>query len=382
MIEIRSDCKHFSGVKPCKYHKLYDVKCPDCDFYEPILQRILILKVGEAGEVIRNTPLLRKLKTLYSEYHITWLTKYPELVPEDLVDKVLMYSWENVETLKCQKFDILYSLDKDPPIAALATQIKANKKFGFYLNETGKVMPLNNFAVHKWTTGVFDDIMKTNEKHYVEELFEICGFRFSGEEYILPPFSMPEIGHTKNDTDIIIGLNTGVGIRWKTREWPLEHWKTLVELLLKDSFKVLLLGGPSEDGKNQYISKRTGAYYNGVLPLRQFIGLVNLCDVIVTSVTLCLHVAIGLKKKIVLFNNVFNKSEFFLYNLGLILEPPLECLACYKDSFDKNCPVDNCNSFGSSRYYKKLAKTLIREGKALEFSKLVTTTKNSPPVIT
>ncbi len=354
MSEIKIDCKYFSGEKPCKFHKLYGLKCNNCSFYEPMSKNILILKIGEAGEVIRNTPLLRKLRVLYPESYITWLTKYPELVPEQFVDRVIRFSWENIEILKCQKFDIVYSLDKDQSVAAIATQIKANQKFGFYLNEKGKVMPFNELAFHKWKTGIFDDIMKMNKKHYIEEIFEICGFKFNGEEYILPPFSVPNIGLKKNSQDIIVGLNTGVGPRWKIREWPLEHWTALVESLQKAGFKVLLLGGPSEDKKNRYLSEKTGAYYAGVFSLRNFIGLVNLCDIVVTSVTLCLHIAIGLKKKIILFNNAFNKNEFYLYNLGVILEPPLPCVSCYKHHFDNNCPVDNCMKLIDPSEVKKI----------------------------
>jgi heptosyltransferase-2 len=61
------------------------------------------------------------------------------------------------------------------------------------------------------------------------------------------------------------------------------------------------------------------------------------CDLIVTAVTLALHFAIGLEKKIVLFNNIFNRYEFELYGLGEIIEPNLPCLGCYKSSCDQGC---------------------------------------------
>lgn len=71
--------------------------------------------------------------------------------------------------------------------------------------------------------------------------------------------------------------------------------------------------------------------------MRQFINLVNQCDLVVTAVTMALHIAIGLGKKVVLFNNVFNKNEFELYGLGQILEPDFECTCFYSPTCPNNC---------------------------------------------
>jgi heptosyltransferase-2 len=51
-----------------------------------------------------------------------------------------------------------------------------------------------------------------------------------------------------------------------------------------------------------------------------------------------MHIAIAFEKKIVLFNNIFNKHEFELYGLGKILEPEdKDCLGCYKNSCEFEC---------------------------------------------
>ena len=36
-------------------------------------------------------------------------------------------------------------------------------------------------------------------------------------------------------------------------------------------------------------------------------------DLVVTAVTMAMHIALGLGKKLVLFNNIFNPHEFELY---------------------------------------------------------------------
>ena len=68
--------------------------------------------------------------------------------------------------------------------------------------------------------------------------------------------------------------------------------------------------------------------------------LLNQCGTIVTAVTMAMHLAIGLKKNLILFNNIFNKNEFYLYNRGEILEPDYDC-DCY---FSPTCP-NNCMQY-------------------------------------
>lgn len=340
--KIKIDCQFFLGYLPCEFHKKKGAKCETCQFYKPIKEKILLIKIGEGGEVIRNTPLLIKLRKEFPDAEITWLTKYPDFIPSKWVNRVLSYSWECIPVLQTKKFDLLYNLDKDPEICALANQIDAREKYGFGLDKLGKVVPYNQKSTHKWLTGIFDDVMQKNERNYVEEIFEICGFCWEGEEYMLPDYQSPRVNFKKESSDFVIGLNTGVGKRWRTRLWPEKHWIELIHLLLKKGYKILLLGGEEEEEKNTFLARETGVFHEGPFSKKEFIGLVNYCDLIVTAVTMALHIGIGLKKKIVLLNNVFNKCEFHLYNLGTIVEPPLSCLACYKNEYDADCPVQNC----------------------------------------
>ncbi len=123
----------------------------------------------------------------------------------------------------------------------------------------------------------------------------------------------------------LIGLNTGCGGRWTSRLWSEESWANVAKALIGQGCGVLLLGGEQEDGRNKSIASKSGAKYLGYFPLRQFINLVNQVDLVVTGVTMGMHITIGLNKKIVLLNNIFNGKEFELYGLGKIVEPDKEC---------------------------------------------------------
>jgi len=340
--KVHPDCIHLDGYKPCSPHKRTGVVCETCGEYLPIRFRILILKIGAAGEVIRNTPILQRLRQLYSDAEITWVTDYPDFIPRSYVRKVLKCDWKSVNLILEQKYDLLLSLDKDAEVCAVANRVNAKVKKGFLLDANGKIVPADNDARRKWLTGIFDDLMKENTSNYVEETFEICGWQWSGEKYILENYRIPEVSFSKDKARPLVGLNTGAGSIWPTRIWPEGKWRELIAALDAKGYDILLLGGPDEHEKNLQLARESVARYEGVRRFLDFSGLIALCDVVVTSVTMALHIAIALERRIVLLNNIFNALEFYLYGLGSIVQPDLDCLACYKRAFDADCPPENC----------------------------------------
>ncbi len=338
--EFKLDCRYFLGDRPCKFHKESGIECKDCNNYDKIEKRILIVKLGALGDVIRTTPLLRKLKQIYPSCEITWISQYPEILP-NLVDIPLKFNVMNITKLQADKFDILYSLDKDNEACALANLVKADVKKGFKL-VNGKSYPIDEGSVNKYRTGLSDNLNRKNTKSYPEEAFEIVGLEYNKEKYLLD--KPKKLVHTELDRikRPIIGLNTGCSQRWKTRIWPIEHWIELANMIKEAGYTPLLLGGPDEDEKNKYIAQNSSARYLGILEIDDFISLVDEIELMVTGATMALHIGIALEKKIVLMNNIFNNNEFELYGLGEIVQPldddkPLDCAGCFKGECERSC---------------------------------------------
>jgi len=58
--EIKYECRYFQGDIPCKPHKVHGVHCIDkrgkpCTHYQQTDKKILIIKLGAIGDVIRTT---------------------------------------------------------------------------------------------------------------------------------------------------------------------------------------------------------------------------------------------------------------------------------------------------------------------------------------
>jgi heptosyltransferase-2 len=333
MIPLKTDCRYFRGDVPCKPHKAHGVHCVDgagnvCPHYDKTTSNILIIKLGAIGDVIRTTPLLHKLKAVSPGARIWWLTLTPEILPS-IVDEPLGFTLKNIISLRSIRFDALLNLDKDREACALAEQIQADVKKGFRLVD-GIISPVDTASQQKYMTGLFDDVSQANTKSYLEEIFEICGFTFGGEQYILDRPALTKTPWKINRRKKLVGLNTGCGGRWTSRLWDEKNWIALARGLKKKGYEVVFLGGEQEHSKNQKLARTTKGKYFGHFPLPQFIALVDECDLVVTGVTMAMHITIGLGKKIVLFNNIFNKNEFELYGLGTILEPDTPCRCFYQ----------------------------------------------------
>jgi len=329
---FKPNCLHFKGDVPCNPHKLNGYHCNSCPEFTEISKRILIIKLGAIGDVIRTTPLISTFKKLYPNCKITWLTLTPAILPKDAIHEILKFDYASALYLQSAEFDIAINLDKEKEACALLLNVKAREKFGYVLKDN-VAQPINDLANHKYHTGLFDDVSKANTMNYCQEIYEMCGLEYKGEHYMLDNHNDKGYDWTAIDkSKKIIGLNTGCGDRWTTRLWPMEYFANLAKELLNKGFEVILLGGEQENERNLTIQKLSGAKYLGFFSLPQFINLINQCHLVVTQVTMGMHLTLGLQKKIVLMNNIFNPHEFDLFGNGEIVMPDKECQCFYRGS--------------------------------------------------
>lgn len=360
MIEsVKFNCLHFKGHIPCSPNKLRNKVCASCDEYKPISKRILIIKLGAIGDVIRTTPLVVKYRQLYPDCHITWLTHTPDILPAKQINTILKFDFASVYAVQNQIFDIAINLDKEPEACALLKDVKATEKYG-YIWKNHHIDAATPNAEHKLITGFFDNISKENTRHYMDEIFEICHQPFNDEPYLLDVdatlaekwTSLKKLANGKK----IIGLNTGCGKRWTTRLWPNEYWIELIGKLKQNEYYPVLLGGEAEDENNRFLEKTSGAFYPGHFSLKEFIALTSNCDLVVTQVSMMMHIVTALKLPLVLMNNIFNKHEFYLYNNGVIVGPTSGCDCYYGNTCkrERSCMYDISVEMIEEQIYKLL----------------------------
>ena len=340
---IKTDCRHYRGDRPCRH----GYPCDACGQYDPVRSRILILKCRAQGDVLRTTSLLAGIERKYPGRFLTWVVdpESLELVENNpRIDRVLTLNLEGILPLAAERFDALISLDKEAPVAGLASAVRADRKFGFGLDDRGRLTIFNPAADFAWRLGL-DDALKfrTNTRTYQDIAAEASELEYRRDEYVyvLPP------GADRKARDLFrrrripsrrinIGLNTGAGTKFETKQWPAGHFLKLVGMLSKRRrYNIFLLGGPREGKFNSSLERRAGgkAINTGTdNSLTEFGGLLTLMDVIVCSDTLAMHMAIGLKKKVVALFGPTAPWEIDLYDRGEKLWAGLSCAPCYKQT--------------------------------------------------
>ena len=345
---LKTDCKHFPGNKPCVPSKTEGKKCDDCNYYEPVDFKILIIKLDATGDVLRTTSILPALKREYPKSHITWITKRnaKELFTNNpLVDE--LYLFEDNDTLArlmVEKFNLLIHPDASLISGSLASIANAEIKKGYLLDAKGKVVSVNEDAVDWLEMGAFDDLKKKNKKTYQEIIHNIAGLKYHKDE-IQVFLNQKEIDfknefyevHNLKRFKYLIGLNTGAGTRWQYKQWHLDGYIELIEKLSANKeFGILLYGGADEVERNKILKNKFPHLIDTETnnSLRQFFSLLDLSDVLVTSDTMALHAATALNKKIVCLFGPTSYSEIEDYGRIEKVIPDLECLVCYKTLCD------------------------------------------------
>jgi len=324
---LRTDCTHYLGDRPCRPHVEAGYRCT-CIHFQPTNRRGVIIKLGAAGDVLRSTPLLRALDPIGTGTKILWVTHSPDLLPADACEAVHPTA-ATLARIAQGTWDFCWNLDKDPEACAIAASTKATEYRGYTLRD-GVPYPVDEAAWHKFATGIDNPYSRSNRQSYVEEIFDITGLPFRREEYWLR-----ETTATARQTaaallpkDSAIGLNIGAGKRWPSRIWPVEYWIELIKLLKRHGLEPFLLGGPEEVEMSAQLVDATGCSASGVQPLEIFYAMIERCQCIVSAVTMAMHLAIGARTPLVLLNNIFNRYEFELYGRGEIVEPAGLC-DCY-----------------------------------------------------
>jgi len=338
--KIRFECRYYTGYKPCGISEF----CDGCGRFEPCGVRILIIKLAALGDVLRTTPILSALKKHYSQSHITWLTD-PNAVPllqnNPYIDALHIFDTGGALCVTRIPFDVAINFEKEERALALFDTVRAKEKRGFAYSAAGTPGIANDASLYALQLGLHDELkFRLNVETYQETIFKMAEIPYHREEYVFhlsgraEDFARDMAGRLNLSSGRFrIGLNTGCGTVFETKQWTVKGFCDLASTLARDGdCDLLLLGGQREYEFNQAILKRCGAILKDTgcsNPLEEFTGIISLCDVVVSSDSLAAHVAIALKKHVAIFFGPTCSQEVDLYGRGVKIVTDFPCAPCY-----------------------------------------------------
>jgi len=268
-------------------------------------KRILIIKLGAKGDVVRTLSLLPAIKNKFPESEISWITK-PNIIQifegNPYIKEVLTIPYNRKET-----FDILYNFDIEEEATSLAENIQANKKYGFY-SEDNYPAAFNFGAEYYLNTLFDDDFKKSNKKTYQEMMFEAAELPYNKESFSIylnekdKKYAADFIKSNNLDSEKLIGIHMGASPRWPSKAWSKEKIKEFISRVKEKGYEILLFGGPDEIEKHQVLIEElkkeglTVFHNNPYNSDKEFASLVNICKKIICSDSFAIHIALALKK--------------------------------------------------------------------------------------
>lgn len=285
------------------------------------------------GDVVRSTVILNYYPP--EEYSVHWLTDEKALYllyNNPRIHQIHLWNLETFVYLKSISFDIIINLEKVPSFCSLASQLRCTHLFGFTLSRHGEVVPLH-ISKHAYSISQSLDLKKGGYSHWCEVLAEIVGHQWKPtDEYVLTPptklFTTEQMENRPTSTPSpkqpIVGINYRTGSKWNNKAVPMTVWHNIGRTLEANGF-----GVSWQEGKND---------------IREYISWILSNDIILTSDSLGLHLAIGYKIPFISFFGPTVSSEVYTYGRG-------ECITiqngCTKQPcLESSCTHDNmCLSF-------------------------------------
>ena len=340
---VRTDCRHYRTTEPCGPHKKARTRCPDCREYNAVEERILIVKLGAMGDVLRTTSCLAPLKLRYPCSHITWITRanaVPLLAGNPAIDRVLSVESNYLELLLVERFDLAIGPEADPLSASIIALARSDMKYGFVADGRGGVTPLNDAAEGWWRLGLDDALKQANRRTYGEWLYAMCELPLpvARPSFHLAPGAAQRcrqrLRASAPDATRWIGFNTGASGRWQEKRWKPAHYHQLARLLEADDpdAAIVLVGGPDETALNRELRSAHPRFVDGGTDnaIADFVALVASCDWLLTPDSLGYHVACAVATPALCVVGPTAPWELDRFGQNCVVHTDLGCIACYR----------------------------------------------------
>ena len=272
--------------------------------------KILIIKLGAAGDVVRTTTLLH----LFKNETIDWITSRENsilLTGNKYISRVLILNEFSYQIL--EEYDLIINLEDNVESAEIISKTKFNDLYGCYLDKNENLSYTENSSawfdlslISKFGKQKADDLKYENKLSFQELVFSGLGYEFNGEPYILPK---------THPTDLIgdIAISPKAGNRWPMKNWA--YFDELSEILKSKGYAV------------------------NYLPTRPTM-LEHLADVrnhklLISGDSLPMHFALGSNVKCLTFFICTSPAEIYSYSLQTKLISPNLKEYFYRNDFDE-----------------------------------------------
>lgn len=313
--------------------------------------RILLIKTGALGDVLRATALLPPLRRRYPRLSLWWLTDRkarPLLTRNPDVERVIPAGRGAGPAIGKRPFDLVLSLEEDKACARLERSVRHGRWTGVVVRGGRLAFTPDSAPYYRMSLlnrslrgSRADFLKKANRRTYEDIWLGILGLkgarktsrpvlRLGASERAAARRWMSGLAPRRGPR---IGIKPGAGGRWPSKGMPDSLALSLCRAVrARWGVPALLFGGPEERRANAVLSRRSGGDLIDVgtrHSLRRHAALVELCDGLITTDSLTLHAANALRRPVVALAGPTSRFEISPPR-GWVLSPPGGCGCFYK----------------------------------------------------
>lgn len=332
-------------------------------------QPILILKTAALGDVLRTTSILEGLHERHAPCRVTWVTAHAAvdlvrthpLVAE--VEALDVRSAKDVDALAARlsntRWRRVISLDDEELLCGLAARLPTEQLSGAYLAAGGARAYTDDVApwfdmglLSRLGKAQADRLKVENRRSHPQIYADMLGIRMGKPRLVLTPAASDfaagwRARHGLESRRPLVGLNTGAGGRWTSKQLSEERTVEFAGALSRELHgraTFVLLGGEAEAERNRRIREGLarwpaplsfvdGGTENALL---DFAALVGGLDLLLTSDSLALHMAVAADVPVVAFFAPTSAAEIELYGRGEKIQSTSSDYASYRADADNS----------------------------------------------
>ncbi|OQP60270.1 glycosyltransferase family 9 protein [Niastella populi] len=275
------------------------------------MTKILLIKTGAAGDVVRTTVLLNALQG-----SVTWVidSRYQGILPARHPNLHRVVTLDNaLTTLQHEIFDHTISLEEDAACALLASRVPTKKLTGISLENkkltyTPDSAPWYDMSlVSSLGASCANEAKRRNTATFQQLVLSMFNLPFNGEQYCIY-----RNNHIR-PVPKVIGIETRVGARWPNKGWS--GYPALITKLQALGYTIKLL--EQRDSITEYLDD------------------IASCSFLISGDTLAMHVAIAYHIPSIAIFNCTSAAEIHDYGTLKKVVSPLLHQAFYKTSFSQ-----------------------------------------------
>lgn len=293
------------------------------------INKILIIRLSSLGDILLTTPLIRTLKKKYPHCKIDFLLKaeYSDLLKNNPnINKILPYSQDKIDSFNVSitqsfnlgEYDLIIDLQNNLRSRRITSKLK--------------------IRTERFKKYSFRKLLLVKTKINLMKNLPSIPVRYGETIGVDLEDARVEVYSDKEPNNKLVGLKNIIGIcpgaKHFTKRYPIEYQIELCNLLVKNGFNVVLLGGRIDKSICDEISSAIPNVINlqNNDDILQTISDMRLCDVIICNDSGLMHAASSLDKKLItIFGSTVKEFGFMPYNNpnSIIIENQnLKCRPC------------------------------------------------------